>query len=207
MSAQLHPHHSLASIAPTRPSGARRLLALCAAAAVVLAACGSDGAGPDTVRSQQGTAGNDPATDVTTPATDVTTPATDAAITTVVYEFHDASLPPEYHRSYTVTVTADSATVVVDSYGDVIAQDTQPIDAAAWQATTAAAAALAGTPSSESTGCTGGTADELTALDASGAEVVHVFIDHCGDPTAQDLSTVVATVLALFDLASMTATS
>lgn len=196
----LRPRH----LAAVRP---HRLLALVALGCLPLAACGSDD-GASTVRSEEGTAGN--VTEPTAPV--ISDPVTSDsvpvdAITTVVYEFHDASVPPEYHRSYTVTVTDGTATVVVDSYGDVIAQDTKPIDAAAWAATTSAAAALAGTPSSEQTGCTGGTADEVTALDGAGAEVVHVFIDHCGDPAPQDLSTVVASVLPLFDLATMTATS
>ncbi len=190
------PHTSLAHL--------RRLLALTTLACLPLVACGSDATGPDAVRSDEGTAGNQPATDVTTP---VTSPVADTAIATVVYEFHDSSVAPEYHRSYTVTVTAGSATVVVDSYGDVIAQDTQPIDDVTWRATVDAAAALAGTASSENTGCAGGTSDELTALDAAGADVVHVFVDHCDSPGGPDLSIVVSSVLSLFDLGTMTATS
>jgi hypothetical protein len=40
----------------------------------------------------------------------------------IVYRFGDASVPPQYHRSYTITVTAGQARVVVDSYGDVLAE-------------------------------------------------------------------------------------
>lgn len=202
MLARTHRHHSTPSIRP------HRLLALAALACLPLAACGSDGGSADTVRSEEGTAGNDastvPATDVTTPAT--TTPAADA-IATVVYQFHDASVPPEYHRSYTVTVTEGSATVVVDSYGDIIDQATEPIDAAAWAATVDLTASYAGTESTEHPGCTGGTAEELTALDAGGAEVLHVYLDHCGESSGTDLQVAVGSVLSLFDLATMTATS
>jgi hypothetical protein len=42
-------------------------------------------------------------------------------ITKIVYHFQDASVPPQYHRSYTITVTRDHAHVIVDSYGDILA--------------------------------------------------------------------------------------
>ncbi|MEO0396263.1 MAG: hypothetical protein AAF243_09815 [Cyanobacteria bacterium P01_A01_bin.137] len=37
-------------------------------------------------------------------------------ITKIVYRFRDASVPPQYHRSYTISVTASEANVVVNSY-------------------------------------------------------------------------------------------
>ena len=39
----------------------------------------------------------------------------------ITYRFIDGSVPPQYHRSYTITVTADKADIVVDSYGKVLA--------------------------------------------------------------------------------------
>lgn len=41
-------------------------------------------------------------------------------ITKIVYAFHDSSVPPEYHRSYTITAEPDHIDLVVDSYGDVL---------------------------------------------------------------------------------------
>ena len=46
---------------------------------------------------------------------------TNTAIQEITYHFGDASVPPEYHRSYTITVSPDKVRVVVDSYGDIIA--------------------------------------------------------------------------------------
>ena len=46
---------------------------------------------------------------------------TDATITETTYHFGDASVPPDYHRSYSVTVTADKVRVVVDSYREILA--------------------------------------------------------------------------------------
>ena len=46
---------------------------------------------------------------------------TNTAIQEITYHFGDASVPPKYHRSYTATVTTDKVRIVVDSYGDILA--------------------------------------------------------------------------------------
>ena len=54
------------------------------------------------------------------------TQASDSAssmnISRVEYRYGDSSVPPPYHRSYSIVVTSDSVSTVVDSYGDVVAQ-------------------------------------------------------------------------------------
>ena len=52
---------------------------------------------------------------------------------TVVYAFGDSSVPPAYHRSVTLTVTADETTIVVDSYGDVLAEESAATPTQVWQ--------------------------------------------------------------------------
>ena len=47
---------------------------------------------------------------------------TDTKIQEIIYHFGDASVPPKYHRSYTVTVTDDKVRVVVNSYGEILAK-------------------------------------------------------------------------------------
>lgn len=42
-------------------------------------------------------------------------------ITQIVYSYGDASVPPQYHRSYTITATKDEIKIVVDSYGKILA--------------------------------------------------------------------------------------
>ena len=44
----------------------------------------------------------------------------------IVYLFVDASVPPQFHRSYSITITEDTLSVVVDSYGDVLHQKSFP---------------------------------------------------------------------------------
>lgn len=43
------------------------------------------------------------------------------------YAFGDASVPPPFHRSYTIVVLQDSINVIVDSYGDTLAQKGYPM--------------------------------------------------------------------------------
>lgn len=40
----------------------------------------------------------------------------------VIYRFQDSSVPPRYHRSYSIVITAETITVTVDCYGDILAQ-------------------------------------------------------------------------------------
>jgi len=48
---------------------------------------------------------------------------TDPKIQEIIYHFTDASVPPEYHRSYIMTVTTDKVRIIVDSYGDILADE------------------------------------------------------------------------------------
>jgi hypothetical protein len=52
---------------------------------------------------------------------------------TITYEFGDASVPPEYHRSYALHISKDEVHVVVDSYGDVVGEATEPVPAEVWE--------------------------------------------------------------------------
>jgi len=40
--------------------------------------------------------------------------------TKIIYSYGDSSVPPQYHRSYTITVTNEKLHIVVDSYGDIL---------------------------------------------------------------------------------------
>jgi hypothetical protein len=99
----------------------------------------------------------------------------DAAVT---YSFTDASVPPPYHRSFVLTVTAKESRIVVDSYGDVLADESLPTRPQAWDALREgypAIAELSAEPTVE--GCVGGTSFELVVAVAGepsqelGAEV------------------------------------
>ncbi len=42
----------------------------------------------------------------------------------LTYQFRDASVPPPYHRSYTLVINKDTALLSVDSYGNILAEKT-----------------------------------------------------------------------------------
>lgn len=76
----------------------------------------------------------------------------------ITYEFHDSSVPPPYHRSFVLTVSQASARIVVDSYGDVLADESARVPLATWDALGSSYADLDGIEVVEAAqGCTGGT--------------------------------------------------
>jgi len=105
------------------------------------------------------------------------------------YSFHDASVPPPFHRSYTITVKSDSVHIIVSSYGNTIT-DTS----------------LASTPEklknivslldsgkvknsklAYNDGCTGGTGENILCTSKN----VNVFsgnVYHCGGKDSGDLA-------------------
>jgi hypothetical protein len=130
----------------------------------------------------------------------------DPATAKLVYQFHDSSVPPEFHRSYTLTADATEANLVVDSYGDVLHDVTEPMDDQVWGRAVAAAAGM--TDPSDATsegGCAGGTSEELHVSNEQ-EDVVDVFVDHCGSSDGTDLTPVVGEMLGLFDLDALLAT-
>lgn len=89
----------------------------------------------------------------------------------VSYAYHDSSVPPQYHRSESLTVTQGEAHLVIDSYGDVLADERVPTPSAVWDllgSTLPSVLDLQAQP--EGDGCTGGTGIDLVI--ASGEETL-----------------------------------
>ncbi|MEZ4365428.1 MAG: hypothetical protein R2939_03960 [Kofleriaceae bacterium] len=96
--------------------------------------------------------------------------------------FRDASVPPPDHRSYYISVTAASIRRVVDSYGDLVSDETVPLTAAQYAGVVAALArhGLREQPATEpEPGCTGGTSHAL-ALTYAARETPRLEVAHCG---------------------------
>lgn len=111
----------------------------------------------------------------------------DAVIT---YQFLDSSVPPQYHRSYELRVSPTESRIVVDSYGDVLADETVPTDGAVWAElgdTLDDVSGLRAQPAEE--GCTGGTVTSLTVVDADRA-LVDLMLEECGSANAEEVAAV-----------------
>ena len=130
----------------------------------------------------------------------------DAATVRLVYRFNDSSVPPEYHRSYTLTADSLSANLVVDSYGDVLHDVIEPNVDAVWHRALGASADVAEAADVTTDGCAGGTSEELRMLDEGDVVLIDVHVDHCGTSAGPDLAAVVSELLALFDLDVLLAT-
>ena len=80
----------------------------------------------------------------------------------VSYAYHDSSVPPQYHRSESLTVTEGEAHLVIDSYGEVLADERVPTPAEVWDtlgSTLPSVQELEVQPADD--GCTGGTGMDL----------------------------------------------
>jgi hypothetical protein len=85
---------------------------------------------------------------------------------TVTYEFHDSSVPPPFHRSFVLMFTRERARIVVDSYGDILADQDAPMTAAVWDEVSQSFSDLSDIVIEEpEQGCTGGTAFAVSVAD------------------------------------------
>lgn len=50
---------------------------------------------------------------------------TNPSITELIYRYQDASVPPPYHRSFEIRIDTEKITLVVDSYGSILAMTEQ----------------------------------------------------------------------------------
>ena len=99
---------------------------------------------------------------------------------TVTYAFHDASVPPPYHRSVTLTVTREESHLVIDSYGDVLADETVATAPGVWAALGDGLPGVAGLAADEpGAGCVGGTGMELR-VESAGEALVDLSPQFCG---------------------------
>lgn len=86
------------------------------------------------------------------------------AMTMAVYNFTDSSTPPEYHRSYSISICKDSITVEVASYGDLLLRKSYPFTQERFNAVKKelAAQVISKGEAKEEPLSTGGTTDALS---------------------------------------------
>lgn len=104
------------------------------------------------------------------------------SITRIEYRFGDSSVPPPYHRSYTISLTPDAIKVVVDSYGEVTAQQEKPVDQASFDLMVAALEKHGighRVAAKDELGCSGGTTESI-AFWKGEEEAFSASVYHCG---------------------------
>lgn len=105
----------------------------------------------------------------------------DPRTTRVEVAFRDSSVPPEYHRSWRLTLDHDEIRGVVDSYGDVVAKQTATMPAKRWRRFVAGleeSVERIGDAEEPEEGCAGGTGMTLTITGEDGADVT-VDVENC----------------------------
>jgi hypothetical protein len=109
-------------------------------------------------------------------------------INEITYHFGDASVPPRYHRSYTIKVTAGSIRIVVDSYGEVLADKEYEIAPEQFNAIkrSLAKSRIKNCALDGEDGCTGGTSESISYVDNQGNQFSG-SIYHCGGKNAGNL--------------------
>lgn len=102
-------------------------------------------------------------------------------LTTIIYSFGDSSVPPEYHRSYDITLTRDSVRITVDSYGDILADTTYAIAEGSFDAIAENISRfkIKTCTKKENEGCTGGTSESIKLFEKDIC-VLSGTVYHCG---------------------------
>lgn len=84
----------------------------------------------------------------------------------IIFEYHDASVPPDDHRSYFIQIREDSLFYAVDSYGEIIKENSIGIDHQKWNSIKNAFVSCGIKNVEErknSEGCTGGSGNSISA--------------------------------------------
>ena len=104
-----------------------------------------------------------------------------ATIQEITYHFGDASVPPEYHRSYTVTVTTDRIRIVVDSYGEILTNKGYEITNKQFNdiRDSLKRNKIRNCTLGDDEGCTGGTSERISFSDGEN-EIFSGSVYHCG---------------------------
>jgi hypothetical protein len=117
------------------------------------------------------------------------------------YRFQDSSVPPQYHRSFELTFDRQQARIVVDSYGEVLADQTAPMTSQAWDQVWSSLDAIRTLSVAEpDQGCTGGTGFAVQ-VDSDGTSVVNLDGSACGgvnSEVGERLADWIAPVRSLF---------
>ena len=121
----------------------------------------------------------------------------------IEYTFKDASKPPQYHRSYLITVTQQTAGLIIDSYGEQLYEEQLQVDSSQYEQLVAIVhkSKLHLVKEKDSKGCTGGTSDVLR-LKTKDSLFFSGYAYNCGGKTfgtlSGDYSLVIDSIKSIF---------
>ncbi len=107
----------------------------------------------------------------------------------IEYQFGDASVPPQFHRSYSITITMDTLRIVVDSYGEILQEKSFSFTVDDFNKVKLVIKKnkIGNIDLGEYDGCTGGTTESLTLYGRN--EVLFTgTVYHCGGNDYGDIS-------------------
>jgi hypothetical protein len=104
-----------------------------------------------------------------------------SVIQEISYYFGDASISPEYHRSYSVIVTSNKVRIVVDSYGNILTDEEHEITNDQFDdiKNSLRKNGIRNCTLGQDENCTGGTTERVSFSDGKN-EIFSGSIDHCG---------------------------
>lgn len=104
------------------------------------------------------------------------------------YHYQDSSVPPPYHKSYTIEVTAKQSHKVVSGYSDVLSEDNYPITSVQWEQLVQQSAKLQKEGSYEALGATG-TSGNTIELIKDGKVIYHLYWDSLSKNKVKEATT------------------
>lgn len=127
---------------------------------------------------------------------------------TLTFTFTDSSVPPENHRSFTLTLENGIATVVVDSYGDTLETRALPVDEDAIKALfdlyRNGGLEEAFTAEDPDPGCVGGTTVTLNLSDGQTSDETRIYRCQGNDEESEQLRQAMAPIISHFDIEALT---
>lgn len=110
------------------------------------------------------------------------------SVTKIIYYYTDSSVPPQYHRSYTITISENKIRIIVDSYGDILNDKEFDINASQFENIKKSILKnkIRKGKKVESKGCTGGTGDKIEYYEHENL-LFSASVYHCGNKDYGDL--------------------
>jgi len=110
------------------------------------------------------------------------------SVTKIIYYYYDSSVPPKYHRSYTIIITENKVRIIVDSYGDILNDKEFDIDSSKFVMIKKSLLInkIKKGKKLESKGCTGGTSEKIEYFDRD-KSLFSASVYHCGNKDYGDL--------------------